>query len=205
MKVFILVGFQLSGKSSHGHRLREEEGIPMIETGHAVYHELKRQGLEITHTNTTRVIKELLSRDPIAFTRTILDAEESTYNGSFALILNGVKSPAEINYTKKRFGEENVVVIGFHASQETRFSRVKNPDRFKVSGRYREKTQEDQDLAKWNNFVSRDKREIGLGIGVAIALCEEIIVTEDKLWPFNTFDKSYNKFKKVIFSRLEEH
>ena len=204
MKVFILVGFQLSGKSSHGHRIREEENIPMVETGHAVYHELKRRKLEVNHHNTTMIIKDLLSKDPVAFARTILDAEENIYCDSSVLVLNGVKSPSEIKYTKKRFGKENVTVLGFHASQKTRFLRVKNPDRFQVSGKYREKTEEDKDLAVWDNFVSRDEREIGLGIGNAIALSERIVITEDRLWPFHTFDISYKIFKNIVLSKINK-
>ena len=201
MKIFILVGLQLSGKSSHGHRLREEKGIPMIETGHAVYHEIKHQGLEVNHINTTRIIKELLSKDPTAFAQAILEYEYETYKNSSTLLFNGIKSPEEINYTRKRFGENNTKVIGFHASQQTRFNRVKNPDRFKVSGRYHEKTQEDKDLAKWDNFISRDVREIGLGIGNALALCNEIIVTEDKQWPYHSFNDSYKDFRNYVISK----
>ncbi len=203
MKVFILVGLQLSGKSSHGHRLREEENIPMVETGHAVYHELKRQNLEVNHKNTTKVILSLLSKNPTAFTQTILDYEKDKYEPSSILILNGVKSPAEIQYTKERFGKENVIVLGFHACQRTRFNRVNNPDRFTVSGNFLEKTQEDQDLAKWENFVSRDIREIGLGIGNALATANEIIVTEDKNWPYYSFDISYKHFRDYILNKVK--
>ncbi len=202
MKVFILVGLQLSGKSSHGHNLREEENIPMIETGHAVYHELKKQNLEVNHKNTSKVIIELLSRDPTAFTQTILEFEKEKYEDSSVLILNGVKSSAEINYTKDKFGKNNVYVLGFHAGQLTRFNRVTNTDRFAVSGRYLEKTQEDQDLAIWENFKSRDVREIGLGIGNAIATANHIIVTEDKDWPYYAFETSYKNFKKYVLAKL---
>ncbi len=203
MKIFILVGLQLSGKSSHGHRLREEEGIPMVETGHAVYHELKRQNLEVNHKNTTRVILSLLSRDPTAFTQTILDYEKDKYKNSPLLLLNGVKSPAEINYTKERFGRKNISVLGFHSCQKTRFSRVTNLDRFKVSGNYLEKTQEDQDLAKWDNFLSRDIREIGLGIGNALANANEIIITENINWPHHSFDISYKHFREYILNGVK--
>jgi hypothetical protein len=198
MKVFILVGLQLSGKSSHGHQLREEEGIPMIETGHAVYHEIKHQGLEVNHRNTSKIIKELLSKDPTAFALTILEYEYENYKNASKLLFNGIKSPEEISFTKTRFGEENVKVLGFHASQQTRFRRVANPDRFKVSGRYLEKTQEDQDLAKWDNFIDRDIREIGLGIGNAIASANNIIVTEDKIWPHHSFNESYRCFRNYV-------
>lgn len=203
MKVFILVGLQLSGKSSHGHRLREEENIPMVETGHAVYHELKRQNLEVNHKNTTKVILSLLSKNPTAFTQTILDYEKDKYEHSSILILNGVKSPAEIEYTKERFGKENVIVLGFHACQRTRFNRVNNSDRFTVSGNFLEKTQEDQDLAIWANFISRDIREIGLGIGNALATANEIIVTEDKNWPYYSFDISYKHFRDYILNKAK--
>ena len=203
MKVFILVGLQLSGKSSHGHRLREEENIPMVETGHAVYHELKRQNLEVNHKNTTKVILSLLSKNPTAFTQTILDYEKDKYEHSSILILNGVKSPAEIEYTKERFEKENVIVLGFHACQRTRFNRVNNSDRFTVSGNFLEKTQEDQDLAIWANFISRDIREIGLGIGNALATANEIIVTEDKNWPYYSFDISYKHFRDYILNKAK--
>ena len=202
MKIFILVGLQLSGKSSHGHKLREDENIPMIETGHAVYHELKKQKLEVNHKNTTKVILELLGRDPTAFTQAILEFEKEKYTGSSILILNGVKSPAEIKYVKDKFGKDNVFVLGFHAGQLTRFNRVMNSDRFAVSGRFLEKTQEDQDLAKWENFISRDIREIGLGIGNALATANHIIVTEDKDWPYYSFNTSYKNFKKYITSKM---
>lgn len=198
MKIFILIGLQLSGKSSHGHKLNKETKIPMIETGHAVYHELKNQKLEVNHTNTTKVIKSLLSKDPTAFTRAILKYEKEKYQDSEKLLLNGVKSPAEIEYARKNYGMENIFVLGFHASKRTRFSRVNNPDRFEVSGEFREKTQEDQDLAIQENFTSRDIREIGLGIGDAIALSNEILVTENLIWPYHTFDKSYKIFKDII-------
>jgi len=201
MRIFILVGLQLSGKSSHGHKLNEETQIPMIETGHAVYHELKHQKLEVNHANTTKVIKNLLSRDPTAFTRVILEYEKEKYQDSEILLLNGVKSPAEIEYARKHFGKNNVFVLGFHASKKTRFNRVNNPDRFKVSGEYREKTQEDKDLALWENFTSRDIREIGLGIGNALALANEILVTENRMWPFHTFEKSYKIFKDIIMQQ----
>ena len=198
MKIFILVGFQLSGKSSHGHKLREETSIPMIETGHAVYHELKNQNLEVNHENTSRIIKGILSKDPIAFTKIILDLEKEKYEKSSILILNGIKSTAEIEYVKNRFGKNNVFVLGFHASQKTRFTRVTNTDRFTVSGKFHEKTQEDNDLAQWRNFISRDLREINLGIGNALATANEFILTEDKDWPFFPFCKSYPPFKKYI-------
>ena len=148
--------------------------------------------------NTTKVIEDLLSRNPTAFTRAILEYEKEKYQDSEKLLLNGVKSPAEIEYARKKFGKKNVFVLGFHASKKTRFSRVNNPDRFKVSGEYREKTQEDQDLAIWDNFTSRDIREIGLGIGDALALSNEILVTENMMWPYHTFDQSYKIFKNII-------
>ena len=170
----------------------------MIETGHAVYHELKRQNLEVNHENTTKVIISLLSQDPTAFTRTILNYEKEKYENSSILILNGVKSPAEIDYTKNKFGKKNVTVLGFHACQVTRFDRVNNPDRYTVSGKFIEKTQEDKDLAKWDNFIGRDIREIGLGIGNALASANEIIITEDKNWPFYSFDVSYSHFRNYI-------
>ena len=198
MKVFILVGLQLSGKSSHGHQFREEQGFPMVETGHAVYHELKNQNLEVNHKNTSKVIKELLSKDPTAFARSILEYEKDKFEDSPILLLNGVKSPEEVNYARKQFGKHNVFVLGFHASQHTRFSRVTNPDRFTVSGRYLEKTQEDNDLANWENFLSRDVREIGLGIGYALATANDFIITEDRCWPHQTFKDSFEKFKMMI-------
>ncbi|MCK5409374.1 MAG: hypothetical protein KAJ30_03840, partial [Candidatus Heimdallarchaeota archaeon] len=60
------------------------------------------------------------------------------------------------------------------------------------------------DLAKWENFKSRDLREIGLGIGKALAFANEIICTEDNFWPYNSFESSYKQFHKHVFDRLTE-
>ena len=91
--------------------------------------------------------------------------------------------------------------MGFHACQLTRFGRVRNLDRFVVSGRFQQKKQEDEDLAHWENFTSRDIREIGLGIGIAFSLANEIIITENIQWPYCAFEVSYENFKNYIFKK----
>lgn len=200
MIVYVLVGLQLSGKSSHGNKLMKESGIPMIETGHAVYMTLQEKNLQANHKNTSKVIKGLLSENPLYFAKKILKLEKKRYVNSDKLVFNGIKSPAEIEYVENKFGKKNVIVIAFHARQKTRFSRVNNIDRFVISS-FNEKKQEDKDLGQWKNFIERDQREIDLGIGMTIARANYAIVTEDKYWPYNGFDISYQIFREIVLNK----
>lgn len=201
MEVFVLVGLPSSGKTSHGTKLMEVMDIPLLETGHAVYYELRKRNLEATHQNTSLVIKECLSKEPTYFLRKILEYHYSRYKGKKAILISGVKSPSEVTYLRKQFGERNVVIIGFHATQKTRFSRIQNQSRHD-STNFEEKDLEDKDLAKWENFVERDVREIKLGIAYNLALADDIIVTENNTWPFHSFDQSFERFKRCVERHL---
>ncbi len=202
MIVYILVGLQLSGKSSHGDKLMKESGIPMIETGHAVYITLQEKQLQANHKNTSKVIKDLLSEDPLYFAKKILNIEQQRYLNSDKLVFNGIKSPAEIEYVENKFGKKNVIVIAFHARQRTRFFRVNNIDRFLISS-FNEKKQEDKDLGQWRNFMERDQREIDLGIGISIARANYAVVTEDRYWPYNGFNISYRIFREIVLNKTK--
>lgn len=197
MLVFALVGLPSSGKTSHGKRLMELKGIPLLETGHAVYYELRKHRLDATHENTSRIIQQCLSQDPVYFLRSILQHDFCNYDGKNVLLISGIKSPSEVAYLRKKFGSKNVIIIGFHATQQTRFLRVKNQSRH-ISSEFYEKSMEDNDLSRWKNFIDRDMREIKLGIGYNLALANEIVVTENRIWPFHSFEQSFKKFYNYV-------
>ncbi|MHA1686326.1 MAG: hypothetical protein ACTSYD_07920 [Candidatus Heimdallarchaeaceae archaeon] len=203
MLVFVLVGLPSSGKTSHGTRLMELMNIPLLETGHAVYYELRKHQLDATHENTTRIIQQCLSQDPTYFLKKILQQDFHRYDGKSALLISGVKSPNETKYLREKFGATNVIIIGFHATQKTRFLRIKNQSRHD-SSRFQEKDMEDNDLSQWQNFVDRDMREIKLGIGYNLALANEIIVTENCVWPFHSFEQSFKKFLSCVNRYLSD-
>ena len=136
--VFLLTGMQLSGKTSHAYALKKEINMPVLETGYAVYYELKKRGLEANHQNTSRIINECLSKDPLFFIKNVLEVYELQYKNTDYFIISGVKSPHEVSYIRKLFGKRNVVLVAFHASQRTRFSRVKSSDRINIA-KFKEK------------------------------------------------------------------
>jgi dephospho-CoA kinase len=78
--------------------------------------------------------------------------------------VDGVRSLSEVDAFKKRFF--NFSLIAVYASPETRFNRL-----------YHRRRSDDPD--GWELFQERDMRELGVGLGHAIAMAEHLIVNED--------------------------
>lgn len=82
------------------------------------------------------------------------------------ILVDGIRSLHEVNEFRKRLGKDNVFIIGIHASPKTRFRRL-----------YLRKRKDDPE--KWDEFIKRDMRELGYGIGDVIALSDYMIINED--------------------------
>jgi dephospho-CoA kinase len=73
-----------------------------------------------------------------------------------------------------------MILIGIHTSPKIRFDRIKSRARSDAT-------------MTWEEFQKRDEREIGWGIGNAMALCEHMIINEGTLDEFK--DKIRNLLK----------
>ncbi len=82
------------------------------------------------------------------------------------IIVDGVRSLFEVDEFKKK--HPDFCLIAIHASPETRFKRLFHRQR-------------SDDTRDWKDFEKRDQRELGVGLGNAIAMAEYMIVNEEDL------------------------
>lgn len=200
LKVIILVGLPLSGKSTHARILEKEENIPLVETGTFVYKAVEERGLEATPENIVMVAGECKSKSDSYFTERALEFIEENYSDKPVVFLSGVKAKSEVDLLREKLGANNVFIVSFHASRETRHSRLKNKDRMEASkaqgeGKFTEDVAMAQDISR---FDLRDNKELSYGLGNLIALADYVINTEDRRWPFHNSEITLKQFKEII-------
>ena len=88
-----------------------------------------------------------------------------------AAVVEGVRNLEEIEELRRHYG--NVTLIGIHASPQTRFERLARRGR-------------EDDPTTWEEFESRDQRELNVGLGKAIALADEMAINEGTIDEFQS-------------------
>jgi len=140
-----------------------EMGYGVVVMGDVIREETQKRGLELNPKNIGKVMLELRKRggDSAIADKCIPKIEQ---HESEKVIVDGVRSLSEVEAFKKCFS--NFSLIAVHASPETRFNRL-----------YHRRRSDDPD--GWELFKERDMRELGVGLGNAIAMAEHLIVNED--------------------------
>ncbi len=92
--------------------------------------------------------------------------------GKGHMIIDGSRSLAELEMFRESLGED-IKVVAIHTSRGNRFLRLQKRGRADAP-------------QNWEEFVERDKREIGWGIGSLIALADVMIVNEGTLENFRS-------------------
>ena len=199
MKVLVILGLPLSGKTTHAKVLAKEDGIPLIETGTFVYKEVEQRGLEATPENIVKVAGECKAISDSYFTEKAIEYAAANHSSAPCIFLSGVKALSEIEFLRERVGDDNVYLVSFHASVKTRHSRLLNDDRKESSkgGKGVEDLAMANDISRFN---MRDSKELGYGLGKLIALADFVINTEDKKWPYSDFAQTITNFREVVKS-----
>jgi dephospho-CoA kinase len=178
----IVVG--LAGMPGSGKSLVVETAVEMgygvVVMGDVIREETLKRGLELNPKNIGRVMLELRKKggDSAIADRCIPKIKQ---HESGKVIVDGVRSLSEVDAFKKCF--INFSLIAVHASPETRFNRL-----------YHRRRSDDPE--GWELFHERDMRELGVGLGNAIAMAEHLIVNEDNK------DDTRAAVKKII-GRIE--
>jgi dephospho-CoA kinase len=156
-----LAGMPGSGKSLVVATARLE-GYGVVVMGDVVREETKKRGLELSPKNIGAVMLKLRKNGgaSVVADKCIPKIERKR---SGKVIVDGIRSLSEVEAFKKHF--PNFSLIAVHASSEARFNRL-----------YRRRRSDDPD--GWELFHERDMRELGVGVGNAIAMAEYVIVNE---------------------------
>jgi dephospho-CoA kinase len=158
--IVAVTGMPGAGKSTATEGL-VAAGWRKVVMGDVIRDEVKRRGLEPDAKNTGEIMKELREeRGDSAVADLCMAAIEKT--GSDRVVVDGIRSMAEVEAFRRKAA---VLLVAVHASPKRRFSLLK------------ERGRKDDPVSR-DMFVRRDERELGVGIGRAIALADEMIYNE---------------------------
>jgi len=126
--------------------------------GDVIRAETRRRGLEPDAKNTGEVMK-LLRKEKGESAVADLCLETIVKTKTERIVVDGIRSMAEVEAFRKKAA---VLLVAVDASPERRFELLK------------ERGRKDDPLT-YEMFVERDRRELGVGIGRAIALADETV------------------------------
>lgn len=158
-----LAGMPGSGKSLVVETARAA-GYAVVVMGDVVREETQKRGLKPTPENVGKVMLEL-RKDGGASVIADKCIPKIEQQKSGKVIVDGVRSLGEVYAFKAHFSKFSLIAV--HASPETRFNRL-----------YSRRRSDDPDV--WVLFHERDMRELGVGLGNAIAMAEYLVVNENK-------------------------
>lgn len=156
-----LAGMPGSGKSLVVAAARLEN-YAVVVMGDVVREETEKRGLELNPKNIGEVMLELRKKGGTSVVADeCIPRIERKRSGK--VIVDGIRSLSEVNAFRRHF--RNFSLIAVHSSSEARFNRL-----------YCRHRSDDPD--GWELFHERDMRELGVGLGNAIAMAEYIVVNE---------------------------
>jgi len=140
----------------------QKMGYSVVVMGDEIREEAKRRKLEPTPENLGMVMLKLREEGgPAVVAKRCLPKMEKAEEK--VVIVEGIRSLHEVEEFKRDF--PNFTLIAIHASPETRFRRLFQRKR-------------SDDPKGWETFMERDLRELGVGLGSAIATADHMIVNE---------------------------
>lgn len=158
--LILVTGMPGSGKSTLSEILGRR-GFKVTSMGDVIRYEAEIQGVEPTPENLGRIAKDIRSEGEAAVARrcvTLLKCQPTQMT-----VVEGIRSLAEVQEFRKGF---KATLIAVHASPETRYTRMSKRGR-------------SDDPTECAGFHVRDRRELGFGIGEAIAMSDQIISNND--------------------------
>jgi dephospho-CoA kinase len=158
----------------------KRNGYTVVVMGDVIREETRSRGLELNPENMGKVMLNLREKggNTIIAEKCILKIKKSKNE---KIIIDGIRSLVEAETFAKNFAKFTLVAV--HASPEARFKRLNNRGR-------------SDDTDKWEIFQQRDLRELGVGLGNAIAMSEYMLINDKDF-------KSIEKKSSNLLGRIE--
>ena len=142
----------------------EQFGYSIMSLGDIVRKETLKRGGDVKDSGKTAIqLRTELGEAALAICALPYISENEKY------LIDGIRSHAEVSLFTSR---HDAVVVGIHASPQTRFDRLRSRGRA-----------DDPDSRE--TFDERDRRELGFGIGDAIALADHMLINEGGIGTFH--------------------
>ena len=161
--LLLITGMPGAGKSTVLSVIAEH-GYPILLMGDVVREEVEKLGLSPTPENVGWAAVELRRKEGARAVakRCILKLRKFSAENR-VVVVDGVRSLEEVEAFREEF--RNILLVAVHASPQTRFRRFLARNR-------------SDDPESWAVFRDRDLRELGFGIGEAIAMADYMVVNE---------------------------
>jgi dephospho-CoA kinase len=144
-------------------------GYKTLTMGDVVRNIVVSEGLEPTPLNLGLVAESIRRREGDAAV-----AEKCIKNlkkdAGSRHVVDGIRSLNEVDAFRKDY--QDTLLVAVHSSPATRFSRIRSRGR-------------SDDPGDWESFRKRDRRELGFGLGSAIAMADHMIVNEGPVSSLN--------------------
>jgi dephospho-CoA kinase len=178
--IVCITGMPGAGKSTIAESLRKK-GFYVIAMGDVIREEARQQNLDPTDINLGKLMLKLRNDlGPGAIAHLILrkiNSEDINKADKDNIVIDGIRGIAEVDILK-RVG--CVKLLAIHASTKKRFTHLKQRAR-------------SDDPSAIEEFTTRDKRELTVGISEAIALADETLSNNDL-----TVDQLKEKALKIV-------
>lgn len=175
--LLLITGMAGSGKTTLSNMLREN-GYSVFTMGDVIRHEVRMRNQDPTPENLGKMAEQIRKTGgDAAVARRCIPLIIGELNAKVAL--DGVRSLDEVYALQEAF---NTYLVAVHASPESRYQRLKNRGR-------------SDDPPNRQVFKERDLRELGFGMGDAIALSDYIILNENGL---DNLDKELDKLIRKL-------
>ncbi|MFO7926116.1 MAG: AAA family ATPase [Halobacteriota archaeon] len=168
MRVIATVGLAGSGKGEFA-AVAERADVPVVTMGDVIRAECRERGLDPAehHGEVASALRE--ERGPTAIAEASLPHIETALEESETVVVDGVRSDAEVEVFEERFGE-SFTLVGVEAPFEIR--------RTRIDERSRDNVEDGESLA------ARDERELGFGLGEALERADVTIENTGTLEAF---------------------
>lgn len=172
MRVLAFTGLPGSGKSEAVAQAREQ-GIPVVRMGDFVLQEVRARGLPEQEEHVGPVATGMREEegDDVWAKRTVRAIRDNDVPGlresAPLIVVDGVRSPAEVDRFRRELGDD-FVLVAIVVADQTRHARILKRGR-----------RDDADEAK--TVIARDERERGWGLDKVIQQAEQQIHNDGSL------------------------
>lgn len=159
----MVTGLPGSGKTVFS-KVAETMGIPVFRMGDVLREYAVEKGLDTTDETLGRLSLELRERygRAVIAERTF---EKIMGTNADIVVVEGLRNVEEFFFFREK--AQNTVLVAIHASPNIRYARLRERGR-------------SDDPSRWEDFLTRDQRELNLGLGTVIALSDIILINDGK-------------------------
>jgi dephospho-CoA kinase len=165
VKVLAFTGMPGAGKSV-AVEVAKKRGVPVLRMGDFIWEEVRRRGLPIDSGSVAEVAMQMRTDfGPGVWAEKTVDRLQQLK--APLGVIDGVRSEAELEVFRHRLGHD-FTLVAIHASRPTRMRRLLSRRR-------------EDDVKDEGEFIARDERELGWGLGRVIALADVMLVNEETM------------------------